>query len=83
MKKLQKIIILAVVSFICLLGIGYSHDELVVQSSKTASTNKPKYGFKYQNECIRGVVYYEYMSRLAPAFKPDGTLYTCGDTSIK
>jgi hypothetical protein len=28
--------------------------------------------------CYRGVVYYQYINSIAPAFKPDGTLYTCG-----
>lgn len=27
--------------------------------------------------CIKGVEYYASGYRLAPAFKPDGTLYTC------
>jgi hypothetical protein len=27
--------------------------------------------------CIRGVEYYRTGHQLAPAFKPDGTLYTC------
>lgn len=27
--------------------------------------------------CIKGVVYYSSGYQLAPAFKPDGTLYTC------
>jgi hypothetical protein len=31
-------------------------------------------------ECIKGVQYYNYSYGFAPAFKPDGTLYTCATT---
>mgnify|MGYP003146984480 CR=1 FL=1 len=31
----------------------------------------------YNKECIDGVVYYENMKRLAPAFNQDGTLKLC------
>jgi hypothetical protein len=27
--------------------------------------------------CLKGVVYYNGNNRLTPAFKPDGSLYTC------
>jgi hypothetical protein len=33
----------------------------------------------YETECIRGVVYYNSGHRLAPAYKQDGTLYTCDE----
>lgn len=31
----------------------------------------------YNEECLDGVVYYENMKRLAPAFNQDGTLKLC------
>lgn len=31
----------------------------------------------FNRVCLQGVIYYENTKRLAPAFKPDGTLYTC------
>lgn len=33
--------------------------------------------FSVDEICIKGVVYYNSGYKLAPAFKPNGTLYTC------
>ena len=33
--------------------------------------------FGYEEDCIKGVVYYKKLYMLAPAYKQDGTLYLC------
>ncbi len=53
-----------IVAFIALLCVGCERQS----DGKSYST---------RDECIRGVVYYESGYKLAPAFKPDGSLYTC------
>lgn len=48
----------------------------------TACSDQPDGEFWGMKErCIKGVIYYSYGYRLAPAFKPDGSLFTC-DTQI-
>lgn len=36
-----------------------------------------KHPFGYRTDCVRGVVYYQGGSAMAPAYKQDGTLYLC------
>lgn len=43
-------------------------------------STKGKYSGTNSNlweNCINGVVYYEFMHAITPAFKTDGTLYLC------
>lgn len=37
----------------------------------------PAWGSVVNEKCVKGVIYYNAYNRMAPAFKPDGTLYTC------
>ncbi len=37
----------------------------------------PEGRFGLDEYCLKGVVYYTSHNQIAPAFKPDGTLYTC------
>lgn len=41
------------------------------------TNNAPLPGVMYEEACLNNVVYYNSSHHLAPAFKPDGTLYTC------
>ena len=64
--KFKKILLIAVLLSAGLVaGCGEGKDERVNGY------------FGYAKKCIRGVVYYERLYMLAPAYKQDGTLYLC------
>lgn len=58
----------------CLLVVGCSKGSVV--GSAAGEINLTKRG-TYNNECIDGVIYYENVKRLAPAYNRDGTLKLC------
>lgn len=51
--------------------------SVLLVSLSGCSDNKFNARGTYNEECLDGVVYYENMKRLAPAFNQDGTLKLC------
>lgn len=51
---------------------------IVLLASVTACSDEGL-PFGVNEECLRGVVYCSSGYKLAPALKPDGSLYTCGN----
>lgn len=62
-----------VITLTPLLIAGCSDGAIIGTGKTTGYINR----HRYNKECIGGVMYYENMKRLAPAFNRDGTLKPC------
>jgi len=61
-------------------GCDVQHKDYAVDAGPAgyARIDERLVAYEVKERCINGVSYYIHGRRMAPAFKPDGSLYLCG-----
>lgn len=76
MKKLTRLTLTASILsvLLCVSGCGMEGNPATDGRSKITSIDRDTWPYEI---CIKGVVYYSHGHGKSPAFKSDGSLYTC------